>query len=788
MKNETMLINFENKIPMSFSIVKFDTIYRHMHNMAQLLLILDGECDIFIGNRCYHASSDDLVIINPQQFHHIISQDVATLISVLIDVNGFSIDGGGDNIYFNLNSMEVKNNPRYNTIRYLLYSIIAYNTMENVNSIYTNRAIAYSFFAQLVNDFKVVAPKEATLNKESLDTINKINGYLNDHYKEKITLTYLSEKFNYSVSYLSRLYKNTYGLNFIDIYDNLRINHSLNDLLQGNKTVQQISDEHGFEDVRSYVRAFKKINGTTPNEYRQKYERKAIKLINTDNKLFRKQALDKILSKYEQYGSPNAHKDNSVRATEMLIPIDLKGKTRKIKCKGNEVLELFGPSDLVNELVTKGLSEAKKDLDYKYLLIPHILAKQTHILNRDESNQWNINYVYFSHILNKIIENNALPYLIFEYNEDLLNVDEFYTLVNQMLDYMDVVFKDKLDGAMISFSKIRKPNTYTDPNSEESITLYNSLFQTVRRRENKYKIGTPLFYKKDIESHDGYFSFLDRIKKLDLEFDFIPIKYVDDFSDDSNLSKNRHEMADFISYLKQNNGFIENKMFFHGVNFTNNESLLNDTLYSSSYLIENFIENEKDLSSFSKNSFVDRTSVSAYDANQYHGKDGMLTYDYIKKSSYNAYCLLSKLESNVLSSSSNYLVTINENRLVILLNNYNHYSDLFADKEYFQISNLNRYTCFPKSTNITYKLKINNLNYNSAKIKISTISKKSGSSYDKWLDMGGNKLLNKDEIEVLKHLSEIDYSSREEFITSDELELNVTVGPLETKLVEIKFN
>lgn len=759
-----------------------------MHNMAQLLLILDGECDIFIGNRCYHAVSDDLVIINPQQFHHIISQDVATLISVLIDVNGFSIDGGGDNIYFNLNSMEVKNNPRYNTIRYLLYSIIAYNTMENVNSIYTNRAIAYSFFAQLVNDFKVVAPKEATLNKESLDTINKINGYLNDHYKEKITLTYLSEKFNYSVSYLSRLYKNTYGLNFIDIYDNLRINHSLNDLLQGNKTVQQISDEHGFEDVRSYVRAFKKINGTTPNEYRQKYERKAIKLINTDNKLFRKQALDKILSKYEQYGSPNAHKDNSVRATEMLIPIDLKGKTRKIKCKGNEVLELFGPSDLVNELVTKGLSEAKKDLDYKYLLIPHILAKQTHILNRDESNQWNINYVYFSHILNKIIENNALPYLIFEYNEDLLNVDEFYTLVNQMLDYMDVVFKDKLDGTMISFSKTRKPNTYTDPNSEESITLYNSLFQTVRRRENKYKIGTPLFYKKDIESHDGYFSFLDRIKKLDLEFDFIPIKYVDDFSDDSNLSKNRHEMADFISYLKQNNGFIENKMFFHGVNFTNNESLLNDTLYSSSYLIENFIENEKDLSSFSKNSFVDRTSVSAYDANQYHGKDGMLTYDYIKKSSYNAYCLLSKLESNVLSSSSNYLVTINENRLVILLNNYNHYSDLFADKEYFQISNLNRYTCFPKSTNITYKLKINNLNYNSAKIKISTISKKSGSSYDKWLDMGGNKLLNKDEIEVLKHLSEIDYSSREEFITSDELELNVTVGPLETKLVEIKFN
>ena len=242
MKSEITLVNFEKKIPISFSIVRFDAIFRHMHPIAQLLLVLEGECDIYIGNKSYHASNNDMVVINPRQFHHILSKDGATIISVLIDVKGFTMEDDGDGIFFNLNTMEVKNNPRYNTIRYLVYSIIAYNTMENVNSIYTNRAIAYSFFAQLVNDFKMTSEDKNALMGESLDAINRINTYVNEHYKDKITLSFLSKKFNYSVSYLSRLYTSSFGESFINVYDNLRVNYSLNDLLQGNKTIQEISD------------------------------------------------------------------------------------------------------------------------------------------------------------------------------------------------------------------------------------------------------------------------------------------------------------------------------------------------------------------------------------------------------------------------------------------------------------------------------------------------------------------------------------------------------------------
>lgn len=149
MRNETTLVNFVNKMPIGFSVVHFDVIFPHVHSQTQLLLLLEGACTFQIGEKTYQGSANDMVVINPGTFHRITSKKEATLISVLIDTKGFAVEEEeGEEILFSLNSMEVKDNPRYDTIRYLVYSIIAYNTMENVNSIYTNRAIAFSFFAQ----------------------------------------------------------------------------------------------------------------------------------------------------------------------------------------------------------------------------------------------------------------------------------------------------------------------------------------------------------------------------------------------------------------------------------------------------------------------------------------------------------------------------------------------------------------------------------------------------------------------------------------------------------------
>ena len=784
MKEEVSLIN-NSKIPLSFSIIRLDNVFRHIHSSPQILLVLEGECDLYINDESFHMKKNDMVIINNNVFHHIFSKKQCTIVSALLDLKGFGLSSEEIiSLSFELNTVKNKNNPRYDQIRYLIYSLIKYNTMENFNSIYTNRAISFSFFAQLINDFGVMKP-----SNENTKLIVKIEGYMNDHYKENLTLNQIAKEFNYSVAYLSRLFKNQIGKNFKDLYDTLRVNHSLNDLLQTNNNIEEIAVLNGFENARSYVRAFNSIHECNPSVYRKKYVINMSDSTLIDHKLLKKNALDQILAQYDSFGHSKSNTSRDVvRNFEIVANVNAKNVEFKLSNRGSDIIEVKGVFDLFNEDTYVCLQRAKKDMGFKYVLVPNILAEKAYILRKNDENVWSLNFVLFESVLNKIYQLNALPYLMLEYDKDLLTFKEYYTIVLQIYDYLKLNFKDKLKGMMLCFSNYRK--SFSDSHgviTKEFFELYLSLYRDIRANFSEIKLGSPLFYKEDIMKSNDFFNFLEIAKKQELTFDFIPIRYTIRDHNNAFLTKDKNEFAHFIDYLKEHNAFFENKICFQGVNFTNNLSLLNDSLYASCFLIKNYMDNLDKIIGYSKRTFIDQTMLSAYDRNPYYGGSGMLTYNGMKKATYNAYVFLSKLEKNVVSKNVHYLVTAKDKRIVILVNNYNHYSDLYAEQEYFEINNLNRYLCFPKSTQINFHFNISNIDAVSCDIKVSNIGEDSGSSYDKWVKMGAKKSLNAEEVESLINLSEIEYVYQKKYVKDNKLELNISVMPLESKLIEITY-
>ena len=239
MREEEKIIKFSQKMPLSFSVVKFDALFMHMHSNPQLIIVLDGEIEVSIAEEKFIAKENDIFIINQRQFHSMKAKNTALVLSVLIDQYGFGLEQfEADNLNFNLNSIKFPNHSRIDNIKYLIYSIVKFNTMENINSIYTNRAIAFSLFAQLMNDFKIDL-SESNEKIRGYDTITKISAYINDNYSNKLTLQFLANHFNYSIAYLSRLFKQSLGQNFIEYYDSIRINYSLNDLIYSNKSIEE---------------------------------------------------------------------------------------------------------------------------------------------------------------------------------------------------------------------------------------------------------------------------------------------------------------------------------------------------------------------------------------------------------------------------------------------------------------------------------------------------------------------------------------------------------------------
>ena len=772
MKETINLVQFSKNVPLSFSVIKFDNIFLHMHSLVQLVIVLDGEFECFIDDKKYIAKESDIFIINPKTYHKFDSiNKESTILSVLIDQNGFGLDEiESENIFFNLNSMELLNHPKYETIKYLIFSIIKFNTMDNINSIYTNKAIAYSLFAQLMNDFHVNI-QESEQRRTNYDTITRITAYINDHYAENLSLSFIAEKFNYTISYLSRLFKNSMNTNFKHYYDDLRINFSLNDLLFTNKNLEEIALAHGFENARSYLRAFSSIFKVFPSKYRKDFKKNSKSTI-LDSSELKKKSIEKILYLYDQTNSKNTNQNyENIRDTEEKITIDFKSKATKISQPQTMVLELENPSLIMDIDYQKCLKNIQKDIKFKYITINNILKY---------SSDKTLLFYHLDRIISFLDEIDLLPY--FKFNYDIENDDEtsFLTSISSVLDFFKIFPKEKVEKWMINLS-FSSSFIMNKTKYDNFLIIYNKFYSLFKKSYKNINIGSPSFNKSHILSNYYYKDFISYMKTKFLDVSFISINWKDE--ENNSLTKNKDEIKDFINYLKSNDLYFENKMYFEKINFSST-SLLNDTLYSSAYLSKNLIDNIKSISSFSNLGFID----SNINSSLFSGSNCLFTYNLIKKPSYHAYSLFSKLGNQLLKKSNNYIVTLKENKIYILLNNYSHYSDLYAENQYYQISEQERYHCFPKSTNIKFSFQITNLPYKECKIKTTILSKTNGSSFDKWIEIGAPTILNKEELESLKNQSEMSFHISNKLVIDSKVNIESNVVPLETKLIEITFN
>lgn len=98
-----------------------------------------------------------------------------------------------------------------------------------------------------------------------------IKEYLDLHYGEKITLDDLSTRFYINKYYLTRIFKEQFGIPINQYLQQIRITHAKQLLRFSDKTAEAIANECGFESVHYFSRTFKKIEGLCPSEYRKKW-------------------------------------------------------------------------------------------------------------------------------------------------------------------------------------------------------------------------------------------------------------------------------------------------------------------------------------------------------------------------------------------------------------------------------------------------------------------------------------------------------------------------------------
>ncbi|MCQ6558519.1 AraC family transcriptional regulator [Paenibacillus mendelii] len=100
--------------------------------------------------------------------------------------------------------------------------------------------------------------------------ITQVLHYINSHFLMDMSLGGLSQQFDVSTPYLSKMIKKITGMTFTDYLHELRIEMACSLLVSTRMNILEVSGEAGYSSFKTFSRVFLRKKGMSPSKYRSK--------------------------------------------------------------------------------------------------------------------------------------------------------------------------------------------------------------------------------------------------------------------------------------------------------------------------------------------------------------------------------------------------------------------------------------------------------------------------------------------------------------------------------------
>jgi AraC-like DNA-binding protein len=106
--------------------------------------------------------------------------------------------------------------------------------------------------------------------------VQKVQEYINEHYRNEIRLNELSALINMTPVAFSRFFKLRTGENLTDYIINIRLGHATRQLVDSSRSISEICYDCGFNNISNFNRIFKKRKNCAPKDFRENYRKKKV--------------------------------------------------------------------------------------------------------------------------------------------------------------------------------------------------------------------------------------------------------------------------------------------------------------------------------------------------------------------------------------------------------------------------------------------------------------------------------------------------------------------------------
>lgn len=782
-----------------------------------VLFVSEGHMDLQVNGQLFVLSEQQIAIVNPMEIYAI-SGGNGVLAYFCLDVQQLSSYCPS----FQLPPLQTlvqreDNSANHRQILELLSDIIRMSIAEPRST----RSLDYlsngAKLLSLLTEYCARKDERAIPANPHLLPLLEACAFTAAHCQEPITVRDAAAAARFSPPYFSKLFTSFMGVPYTEYLTELRLQNAQRKLKQG-MGISRIADSCGFSDHRAFARAYRKKYGCNPSEARNSLTDENTQEHLTPAPL--PPSLGQQITECLERMSTDTQLPVRFKYIE-LSPLSLLSPRQSFPHTWQKTIGIGRAIHLLHQENQQMLRDLQENIHFQFAMLHCLLDDDMQTVYRNDSGELCYYFGTVDAVLDFLLSIGLQPVVQLGFMPSILAADRSNTLYEgrsiislpSSLDAWEQLVRQLIQHLFrrygISnveqweFTLWSKPDSaplpFGFPNVDEYFAFYHCTFHVVKECSPKLRFGSPAFMPDSLmdDAWLNRFWELCRTHKClpdTLRFDFYPMLCPSLPFDIGRTSQLRfhsspESMRQFFSELdhyikKQRLPYTRPELEEWNFSISQRE-LINDTSYKAAFIVKNMLECWDRSSDLSYWGFSDTLGETLLTNDLFHGGLGLFAKGHLRKPSYYAFWLLSKLGTHILRQEDGYVVTSSAQGIQILFYNYCHYSALYASGDRLSLTYSSRYTPFVDQRRTRFSLTLTDLSASRYLVTNYRLNRQYGSVFDNWVAMGAPPQLSHSEFSYLQGCSQPLMTKSVLHTENDTLKFTPELEPFEVSLFEL---
>lgn len=572
-------------------------------------------------------------------------------------------------------------------LRRMLSELVIVHSRNEEGSLLEAQSLLFQLLLLVTRYFKTERP-HMDAGEASDERIARIIQKMELRYADPLTLAEMAESEYLSSAYLSRYFKQTTGMGFLQYLKMVRLKHCVEDLLYTSDNLSQIALKNGFSTAKNFTEAFRSVYDQTPVQYRKEHRQEnSAAFASMPEKLAagkEPEAPETLmqLTRYLEEASDQRALPNEAPSEDCRITI-AKGETATALAREKHILFIGELNELLNQQVKEQVILAKQQIRVDYVGVRNLIGGSTLLpeVETDEFISTTPKYANADLAMQFMKEQGIGLFLRIAYTEVIRNEDRYFLELERFLVHALQAFgREFVNRWQLLFHAEKE----TAVLATELERIYLRLHASIRKYAQQVKIGTFLPFKEEKESlglaHQWQFQQSDRIDFITYDADQNEVVDFSEISDEDFQSSQDYiigKTRKLKRFLKKHH--MPQPIYLENWNtLTGNTRYTNGTFFRGALILKTVL----DLS-------AEVAGLGFWLNSEIHGKNGgtrnptvsgleLFHFFNGKRPAFYTMLFKERMTGEVCAEGENYVLTRNEDGYRLLLFNEKHFNPRYS--------------------------------------------------------------------------------------------------------------